>query len=60
MIVFLFVTIFIGHRFWELEGAARRIHVIQIKKNVAMIGGFIYVLITGGGRYAISARARQR
>ncbi len=54
MIVFLLVTIFIGHRFWELEGAARRIHVIQIKKNVAMIGGFIALLITGGGRFALS------
>ena len=58
MIVFLLVTIFIGHRFWEMEGAARRLHVIQIKKNVAIIGGFLAVLVAGGGRYALSAWRR--
>ncbi|MDM0075844.1 DoxX family protein [Variovorax sp. J2P1-59] len=60
MIVFLFVTIFIGHRFWEFEGAARRLHVIQIKKNVAIIGGFLAVLVCGGGRFALSAWFAQR
>jgi putative oxidoreductase len=59
MILFVLVTIFIGHRFWELEGAPRRLHVIQIKKNVAIIGGFIALLITGGGRFAVSARLRR-
>lgn len=54
MIVFLLVTIFIGHRFWEFEGAARRMHVIQIKKNVAIIGGFLALLVAGGGRYTLS------
>lgn len=56
MILFVLVTIFIGHRFWELEGPPRRLHIIQIKKNVAIIGGFIALLITGGGRFALSAR----
>jgi putative oxidoreductase len=60
MIVFVLVTIFIGHRFWEMEGAPRRMHVIQIKKNVAIIGGFLALLISGGGRFAISAWAARR
>jgi putative oxidoreductase len=60
MIVFLLATIFTGHRFWEFEGAARRMQVIHIKKNVAIIGGFIYVLVTGSGRFALSARAARR
>lgn len=55
MIVFLLITIFIGHRYWEFEGPARRLHIIQIKKNVAIIGGFLAVLVIGGGRYALSA-----
>jgi putative oxidoreductase len=59
MILFVLVTIFIGHRFWELEGAPRRLHVIQIKKNVAIIGGFIALLIAGGGRFAVSARGKR-
>ena len=60
MITFVLFTIFIGHRFWEFEGAARRVHVIQIKKNVAIIGGFLALLIAGGGRYALSAWAARR
>jgi putative oxidoreductase len=57
MILFVIVTILIGHRFWEFEGAARRTQIIQIKKNIAIIGGFLALFITGGGRYALSGRA---
>lgn len=61
MILFVLVTIFVGHRFWEFEGATRRMHVIQVKKNVAIIGGFIVLLITGAGRFTLSAlRKRSR
>lgn len=60
MIVFVLVTIFVGHRFWEMEGAPRRMHVIQIKKNVAIIGGFLALLVAGGGRFALSAWAARR
>lgn len=59
MILFVLVTIFIGHRFWELDGPPRRLHIIQIKKNVAIIGGFIALLITGGGRFGVSATLRR-
>jgi len=55
MIAFLMVTIFIGHRYWEFEDAARRLHIIQIKKNVAITGGFLLLLVVGGGRFAVSA-----
>ncbi|MEZ5533431.1 MAG: DoxX family protein [Steroidobacteraceae bacterium] len=56
MILFVLATIFVGHRFWEMEGPPRRMHVIQIKKNVAIIGGFLALLVAGGGRFAVSAR----
>jgi putative oxidoreductase len=60
MIAFLLVTIFIGHRFWEMEGADRRLHVIHIKKNVAIIGGFIALFVAGGGRFALSRNLSRR
>ena len=60
MIVFLLVTIFIGHRFWEMEGADRRLHIIHIKKNVAIIGGFIALFVAGGGRFALSRTLARR
>lgn len=60
MIGFVLVTIFIGHRFWEFTGAPRRMHVIQIKKNVAIIGGFLALFVAGGGRYALSYRVSRK
>jgi putative oxidoreductase len=53
LVVFVLCTIFIGHRFWEFEGQPRRMHVIQIKKNVAIIGGFLALFVAGGGRYSL-------
>jgi putative oxidoreductase len=57
--LFLLATILVGHRFWEFEGAARRMQVIHIKKNVAIAGGFLALLVAGAGRYAIYVRSRQ-
>ncbi len=55
MFVFVLVTIFVGHRFWEMEGVPRRLHMIQVKKNVFMLGGFLALFIAGAGRYSVSA-----
>ncbi len=57
MMLFVLVTIFVGHRFWELEGVARRMQIIQVKKNVAIIGGFLALFVTGAGRIAITRSA---
>ena len=33
----------IGHRFWEKEGQARRTELIQVVKNMALLGAVLYV-----------------
>ncbi len=33
----------IGHRFWEKEGQARRGELIQVVKNLALLGAVLYV-----------------
>ena len=33
----------IGHRFWEKEGQARRGELIQVVKNMALLGAVLYV-----------------
>ncbi len=60
MIVFVLVTIFVGHRFWEMDGVPRRLHMVQVKKNVFMIGGFLALFVTGAGRFAVSSWAARR
>lgn len=54
MIAFVIVATLISHRFWEIqEAAARQAQVTQFSKNVAIIGGFVMLLVAGGGRYAL-------
>ena len=53
MIVFVIVATLISHRFWALEGAERRAQTVQFAKNVAIIGGFLFLFVTGGGRYSL-------
>jgi putative oxidoreductase len=53
MIVFVIVATLISHRFWVLQGAERRIQTVQFAKNVAIIGGFLFLFATGGGRYSL-------
>ena len=53
MILFVIVATLISHRFWPLEGAARRTQAVQFAKTAAIIGGFLYVLATGAGRVSL-------
>jgi len=47
-------------RLVQRGGPSRRMHVIQIKKNVAIIGGFLALLVAGGGKFAVSAWSSRR
>ncbi|HWI36574.1 MAG TPA: DoxX family protein, partial [Burkholderiales bacterium] len=42
------------HRFWEYApGAARQMQQINFFKNVAIVGGFVFLAAHGGGRYCL-------
>jgi putative oxidoreductase len=53
MILFTIVASLIAHRFWELQGAARQAQQGQFFKNLGLIGGFLFLMANGGGRYCI-------
>jgi putative oxidoreductase len=53
MIVFVIVATLISHRFWVLQGAERRTQTVQFAKNVAIIGGFLFAFVAGGGRLSL-------
>lgn len=52
-IAFTLVTAFLGHRYWRLQGAARRENLLNFYKNVSIAGGLLLLAITGPGRYAL-------
>lgn len=53
MIVFTIVASLIAHRFWEFEGVARQMQQGQFFKNLAIVGGYLALCVSGGGRYAL-------
>ena len=60
MIVFLIVATLISHRFWVLQAAERRAQTVHFAKNVAIIGGFLFLFVTGSGRYSLERWWRGR
>jgi putative oxidoreductase len=62
MIVFVIVATLISHRYWEFtDAAARRMQQSHFWKNLTIIGGFVLMLVTGGGRFSWDGlRARRR
>jgi putative oxidoreductase len=54
MIVFTVVATLIGHRYWEITDAAlRRMQQAHFAKNLAIIGGLMLLVVTGGGRVSV-------
>jgi putative oxidoreductase len=60
MIIFVIVATAISHRYWEFaEAAARRTQQGQFMKNLAIIGGFFLLAVTGAGRFSVDAWRRR-
>jgi len=54
LLVFTVLATLIAHRFWEYgPGAAREMQQISFFKNVAIVGGFVFLAAHGGGRWCI-------
>ena len=53
LILFTVIATLIAHRFWDFEGAARQMQQGQFLKNLAIVGGFLALWVSGGGRYAL-------
>jgi putative oxidoreductase len=49
-------TALVAHHFWTMEGADRYGNAINVYKNISIIGGFLLLYVTGGGRYSVDAR----
>ncbi len=59
MVAFTIATTLLAHNFWTMEGAARAENFIHFMKNLAIIGGFLFLFLLGGGPIAID-RGRPR
>ena len=54
MILFVIVATLISHRYWEIADAAgRRAQETQFMKNLSILGGFLLLMASGGGRFSL-------
>ena len=60
MILFTVVATLIAHRFWEFEAAARATQQSAFFKNLAIVGGYLVLMVSGAGRYSIDRLWRRR
>ncbi len=60
MILFVVVATGISHRFWEFAEAARRAQESQFFKNLSILGGFVLLFVTGGGRYSVDGWLKRK
>lgn len=53
--IFLFIipTTLIFHAFWSVEPAQMQMQMIQFQKNLAIMGGMLYVVVHGAGPWSI-------
>ena len=61
MVGFMLVATFSSHRYWEFSDLAqRRVQDSSFWKNIAMLGGFAFLWVTGPGRLSLDGWLRRR
>jgi putative oxidoreductase len=60
LIVFVAAATLIAHRFWAYPPEQQPVQMVQFAKNLAIIGGFLFVFVTGGGHYTLERWWRER
>ena len=61
MTIFMLVATFSSHRYWEFaDAAARRAQDGNFYKNLAMLGGILFLFVAGPGGLSIDAWLRKK
>jgi putative oxidoreductase len=55
LILFMIPTTLLFSAFWSYEGLEARLQFIQFLKNVSVIGGLLYVLSVGAGKFSFDS-----
>ena len=56
LVAFVLVATATAHRFWEFEGAQYENQLHHFLKNLAIIGGLLYVIAFGPGAMSVDGR----
>ena len=53
--IFVVIATALAHRYWEYPAAAQAAQYINFTKNIAILGGLLYVFVSGAGRFSVDA-----
>lgn len=56
LVLFVLIATFMAHRFWEFDAAQQANQMNHFLKNLAIIGGLMYVAAFGSGPASIDKR----
>ena len=59
-ILFMIPTTLIFHNFWAVDAAQAQAQTIHFMKNLAIMGGLLYVIALGAGPCSLDNRRRRR
>ena len=54
--LFCLAANFTGHRFWQADPAQQGPVLLQFYKNLALIGGLMFLYVSGPGRWSLEGR----
>jgi len=55
LFVFLIPTTLLFHNFWAMQGDAHMNNIVHFQKNLAIMGGLLFLALNGAGRYAVDS-----
>lgn len=58
LILFVVIATAMAHRFWEVDAAQYGAQLNYFLKNLAVVGGLLYVAAFGAGALSVDGRAR--
>lgn len=56
LLAFVVVATVMGHRFWQFDGGQYVNQLNHFLKNIAIVGGLLYVAAMGGGTTSLDRR----
>jgi putative oxidoreductase len=60
MVVFVIIATLTSHRYWEFADAVRRAQSVNFYKNVAIIGGLLFLYASGAGALSTDGLREQK
>jgi putative oxidoreductase len=57
--IFVVIATALAHRYWEYPAAFQVAQYINFTKNIAILGGLLYVFVAGAGRFSVDAALAQ-